>query len=119
MRQNALALNLSPLMSVHTTATKITGGLNWKDDSRKDFQVDCCGSEMINVEPALFDRFRAMLPPCSSATHFAIESPRPAPLPFRDSSRDRALSTRKKRSNTCGWAAAGIPGPVSLITISE
>jgi hypothetical protein len=48
--------------------------------------------------------------PCAVQTDLTIERPRPAP----PSSRERALSTRKKRSKTCGTASGGIPIPTAV-----
>ena len=71
------------------------------------------GSEMTNIEPTPGSLVQVMSPPCATKIVRAIESPSPEP-PI---SRDRALSTRKNRSNTRGTASAGMPMPVSTTSM--
>ena len=68
---------------------------------------------MTNIEPTPGSLVQVMSPPCATKTVRAIERPNPDP-PI---SRERALSTRKNRSNTRGNASAGIPIPVSTTSM--
>ncbi len=71
------------------------------------------GREITNMEPTPGSLVQLMLPPWATRIVRAIASPSPEP----PTSRDRALSTRKNRSNTRGTASAGIPMPVSATSI--
>ena len=71
------------------------------------------GSEITNIEPTPGSLVQVMSPPCATKIVRAIDRPSPEP-PI---SRERALSTRKNRSNTCGTASAGMPMPVSTTSM--
>src|SRR5262249_59391745 len=70
------------------------------------------GSVMRKQLPASFVGSRVSRPPLTSTAHLAIASPSPVP-PF---SRERASSTRSKRSNTRDRSSGGVPDPVSVPT---
>ena len=79
---------------------------------------------MTNTEPVPGSLVQVMSPPCAAMIALAIDRPRPDPpvsgipgAPARCPARDRAVSTRKNRSKTCGIASAGMPMPVSTTSM--
>src|SRR5262249_47089487 len=69
------------------------------------------GSLTVQVVPSPGLRVTSTSPP--GAATMLLPMPNPTPSP--PSPRLRALSTRKKRSNTCGRCSAEIPMPLSLV----
>src|SRR5690606_29054358 len=76
--------------------------------------ASAAGSRRVKVDPEPSLLQTVTSPPCATATCLTMARPRPVP----PVSRERAASTRKKRSKMRCWALSGMPMPWSLTLIS-
>ena len=67
------------------------------------------GSRTVKIVPRPGRLCTVMEPPCASAIHFVIASPRP--VPGRSPVRERAGSARQNRSKMCGRSPGAMPIP--------
>ena len=74
-------------------------------------ELSLFGNPTVNVVPRPGRLCTSIVPPCASAIHLQIASPRP--VPARSLVRVRAVSARQKRSKTCGRSHGAMPMPVS------